>query len=510
MKTLKTALSLLLMLCMLLSLGTVAFADDDDEGSVVNEGNINNPPNSTIDVNLGTIYTNNGTVIDNLGTIQRNNEAVTDNNNSIQENYGTVTNNNNTIQKNYDTVTDNYGSIEYVGGGIVENNHHNVYVNAGTVVTNCEENGTYVGTVNGNFGTIGAYTADGKVDTGKGNFGTVSGNYPGEKAGLTTNGNIIYNGPSGVIGEGESYNKWELGNFSAVDTNDGKIVTNGSSGTVKTNNNIVETNAKNGIIENNSAGGYVGENNGQINTNAGDENNYGLIDVNNGNVTDNHGFITINTGTVEENYGEVVINYGGTVNNKGDGSVDLQYYGVEITTENTSDPVKTGFEQYENKDYLLAGATGTVTVAPKEGIILDTSSVTVENGSSDGLTVETNGSGLLLTFKNLLNNLKLKITGRKNDPKPDPKPKPASAAADLSVNVVSCTFDLAGGTLDGETGKVVKWFVPGATVKLPAAPTKPESTFAGWQTKVGDEVKVFQAGDKFTVTAAQDFTALWD
>ena len=96
--------------------------------------------------------------------------------------------------------------------------------------------------------------------------------------------------------------------------------------------------------------------------------------------------------------------------------------------------------------------------------------------------------------------------------KPDTKPDKKTEAPVIQVEYVSvkCTFNLDGGTLDGETGKVVKWYVPGATVKLPAAPTKDGSTFAGWQTKVGDEVKVFQAGEKFTVTAAQDFTALWE
>ena len=55
--------------------------------------------------------------------------------------------------------------------------------------------------------------------------------------------------------------------------------------------------------------------------------------------------------------------------------------------------------------------------------------------SPDGLTVETKNGGLLLTFKNLLSDLKLKITGKpkapdpKPHPKPDPKPDPKPVAA---------------------------------------------------------------------------------
>ena len=34
-------------------------------------------------------------------------------------------------------------------------------------------------------------------------------------------------------------------------------------------------------------------------------------------------------------------------------------------------------------------------------------------------------------------------------------------------------------------------------------------TFVGWETTVKGEKQVFEAGEEFTVTSAQSFTALW-
>ena len=49
----------------------------------------------------------------------------------------------------------------------------------------------------------------------------------------------------------------------------------------------------------------------------------------------------------------------------------------------------------------------------------------------------------------------------------------------------------------------------GQTIKLPDAPMKDGFTFVGWETTVKGEKQVFEAGEEFTVTSAQSFTALW-
>lgn len=94
------------------------------------------------------------------------------------------------------------------------------------------------------------------------------------------------------------------------------------------------------------------------------------------------------------------------------------------------------------------------------------------------------------------------------EPKPEPKPQPDPAIT-VSYADVKVTFDLDGGTLDGKTGTLTKWYFAGQTIKLPEAPTKEGFTFAGWETTVKGEKVVLQPGEEFTVTGAQSFTALW-
>ena len=50
----------------------------------------------------------------------------------------------------------------------------------------------------------------------------------------------------------------------------------------------------------------------------------------------------------------------------------------------------------------------------------------------------------------------------------------------------------------------------GQKITLPEAPTKEGFTFAGWQTEIRGKKVVFEAGEKFTVTAAKTFLALWE
>ena len=64
------------------------------------------------------------------------------------------------------------------------------------------------------------------------------------------------------------------------------------------------------------------------------------------------------------------------------------------------------------------------------------------------------------------------------------------------------TYDLNGGTLDGQTGIVTKKIDAGKVITLPA-PTRDGYTFDYW------EGSRYKAGDKYTVTADHTFKAVW-
>lgn len=66
------------------------------------------------------------------------------------------------------------------------------------------------------------------------------------------------------------------------------------------------------------------------------------------------------------------------------------------------------------------------------------------------------------------------------------------------------TFDLAGGTLDGKTGKITMEAKIGETVKLPKAPKRDDYTFKYWK---GSE---YAAGADYKVEGDHTFTATWE
>ena len=155
--------------------------------------------------------------------------------------------------------------------------------------------------------------------------------------------------------------------------------------------------------------------------------------------------------------------------------------------------------------------TITLSVSAKDGYEVDQ----VYYNDNTVITPDDNGNFIMKVLRGGGINLSAIFKPKQPEPEPQPDPKPdpkpvSAPAVDLSINAVKCTFDLDGGSLKGETGKVIKWYIPGSTVKLPAAPSKDGFTFAGWETKVNGEKKVFEAGEKFTVTGAQSFTALWE
>ena len=117
----------------------------------------------------------------------------------------------------------------------------------------------------------------------------------------------------------------------------------------------------------------------------------------------------------------------------------------------------------------------------------------------------------------LLSALLEKITP--DDPGGNPSGKPSDDSSGKSAGEtaetgaensgIRCRFDLDGGSLDGETGTVIRWFGYGFRQPLPKAPVKDGASFAGWQTTVDGETVTYDAGEALVFTAPMDFVALW-
>ena len=444
MNTIKRISALLLAVLLMASFSITAFADDFD---------------GIYGYNAGEIDTNTGTIVINNGTLDTNNGFIGDSSNSESGNLGKVNNNNNIIFYNQDD-------------GTVTNNNGDIYINKGTVDTNKGE----IGVSN---------------DSNSGNYGVVNTNEEG--------GTIWFNQAGGTVTKNNG-TVWE--NYGTVKSNEGNgFVTNNVNGTV-TNNSSEVYNAGNATVENNNPGGIVRNwNSGTVTNNSGTVENHS-----NATVVNNEMDGVVNGDNKANNNSKVTNNWGGTVN---DGvTVENQYYNVDITTENATANVQSGFEDHNGASYLKDDATGTVTVKPSSGYTL--AQPTLDAASGEMTAEGSENDGWTLTFTNLLKNIKLSLKGvKKTDPTPDPKPDPKPVGP-VAVFSYKLKFDLDGGVMpDGETELELKCSA-GQKITLPEAPTNEGFTFAGWQTEVRGKTVVFEAGAKYTVTAAKTFVALWE
>ena len=79
-----------------------------------------------------------------------------------------------------------------------------------------------------------------------------------------------------------------------------------------------------------------------------------------------------------------------------------------------------------------------------------------------------------------------------------------TAVYDKAVKTATLTFDLAGGTLNGQTGTVTVTANVGDTISLPGAPTREGYTFKFWK---GSE---YAAGADYEVEGDHEFAAEWE
>lgn len=75
---------------------------------------------------------------------------------------------------------------------------------------------------------------------------------------------------------------------------------------------------------------------------------------------------------------------------------------------------------------------------------------------------------------------------------------------EVPVVTGTLTFDLGGGTLDGQTGSITVRAKAGDVIEMPAAPTREGYTFKYWR---GSE---YYPGDKYKVEGDHKFTAVWE
>ncbi len=570
MKTIKTALSLLLMLCMLCSLATAAFADGDagdsslppaasvsdpapaagesgpavtnvyNTGSVTGGGDAQPPAAPAADaaaptLHAGVIVTSGNDdfqvqvegidIIIPSGTSQR---VPNENDGILIENYQstidiggsidagnqgvTISNFGGSVALNVynDETKEEYGTVTAGGKGVFSETKSGCTTTVETgSITSSSDLGLMIDTTGGTFSAIvhgdvkGAGEEAAQIINWDGGSSevTIEGNVTGDKTGLTVgartpeknevtvNGDVTGTANTGLSVGSSGSNKsnvkiegnvigGEIGiSLSGAGAKDVLIGTADAGGTVKGGTGVYFYNTGNGNIDITLWKIDASDKAVDAITKIGEDEDFDPVYGSDPNLTE----------TIAK-----AINYivrlvqpedGGSIKGTKDGTAALdKHHDIPTQTEGRKVYVTSGSNDYEVEKAFSIAENGDTTDLEKDA-------------SGFYYTVQ-RGGGIKLSaiLKKIL--------------KPDPKP--GVAAVDLSFSAVKFTFDLAGGTLDGETGKVVKWFVPGATVKLPAAPTKADSTFAGWQTKIGGEVKVFQAGEKFTVTAAQDFTALWD
>ena len=257
-------------------------------GSIdINKGTVDT--NDThVNQNEGTVATNNGTVTTNRGTVGTNNGTVTENKKNVGINNGKIATSNGTVTENNKQIDTN------AFAGKVETNNDTVVFNKGTVKTNAED-----GTVDKNWGNI--TDNNGNVNT---NERIIKNGVEFRGVIENNNGTVKTNGEGGTIennsGTVGSRNDDDEGTPNTQKGNHGVIY--GNTGTVIFNDGVIAYNGAK--VEKNAAGG--------VNMVEGTTNPNATVELNQGTIYENYGTIGANA---ED--GEVFANYGTVVNTQG-------------------------------------------------------------------------------------------------------------------------------------------------------------------------------------------------
>ena len=153
-----------------------------------------------------------------------------------------------------------------------------------------------------------------------------------------------------------------------------------------------------------------------------------------------------------------------------------------VTRNNPADQYDDDFSQ----ECAALGDTVTLTTTPESGYELDSLSVKDKRGN----TVQTtdNGDG---TFTFTMPNANVNVSA-------------IFSKSTGAPEKATLTFDLAGGTLDGQTGPITVEATVGETVQLLGEPTREGYTFKCWK---GSE---YAAGADYEVEGDHTFTAEWE
>lgn len=343
----------------------------------IEQGDILTHNTSTLTKNAGTVVNNEepaeilmnettGTVTSNhMGAlVLKNKGRVIENNGDIGKiegnslipdtgNYGTVITNKALVAYN-----DVYGSIETNTG-----DGSQILRNYGTIKTNEAVNKYNYGQVNTNSGEI------------KNNYGRVEKN--------AEEGTVQYNKEGSVVKTNNGYIGVNLAG-AQVTTNNGTTDANNSDAQIITNNSTINLNS--GTVISNSAGGTIKRNNNKV----------GELDEG-GNITGNYGVIEVNVGEVLNLDGGVVKENNGIVYNFGSGSVEsylsasIVYYSISISDFHSTSS-STGLTEAYGKKWLAQEytdiSTATVTITPDSGY-----KITNVSGFGDNVTAVQNNDG---------------------------------------------------------------------------------------------------------------------
>ncbi len=303
-------------------------------------------------------------------------------------------------------------------------------------------------------------------------------------------------------------------NGGSVTAKMGELTTNGEKAVVASISNggsvdITATNASvkagsDGIAVTNDTGKTVTVTADNV-TSSGDTGISIITDDNTGNK------VTVTVGTEDYSADDGTVTGGVDLSNVQGGTVNITAWKIEgsFTNETACDAAI---------NYIIRTAQDNITAQNDKGKDISTAKINekiyikpasgfeVVSAKNNDAVLDSDDTGFFYFLENHGGGIMLSAVLEKlPDPQPEPKPTPAPVFAPVTYKL---KFDLDGGVLDGETELEMKCSA-GQKITLPEAPTKEGFTFAGWQTEIRGKKVVFEAGEKFTVTAAKTFVALW-
>ena len=124
-------------------------------------------------------------------------------------------------------------------------------------------------------------------------------------------------------------------------------------------------------------------------------------------------------------------------------------------------------------------------------------------GLVDGETATVTATGSRINVGSSINTYSIKWGANTDENNYDVHERLGMLTIEAVSKKATLTFDLAGGTMDGKTGKVTVKATVGDTITIPGPPTREGYTFRYWR---GSR---YNPGDSYAVAGDHSFTAVW-